>query len=249
MPPAVANVVESFCAVELYLPDYITKALALPLLRASRGRAWFHANWGYEESKHSLALGDWLLRSGLRSEEQMADLEGQVFDHEWELPRDSRMGMILYGMAQELVTWLNYRNLRQRVDEIGDPALSRILGYISVDERCHHEFYKRIALMYLERDRQGTLEELRRVLQTFAMPALHMLADSRQRVAEVKSLNIFSEEIFFQDVLRPLLAALGVTWSEFRQRDPQRKSWPAIPNDPPVAKGRERKAAVAKYGS
>src|SRR5437588_5579328 len=227
MPPAVANVVESFCAVELYLPDYLTRALDLPLIRASRGRAWFHANWGYEESKHSLALGDWLLRSGQRSEEQMADLEGQVFDHEWQLPRDSPLGMILYGMTQELATWLNYRNLRQRVDEFGDPALSQLLVYISVDERCHHDFYKQIARMYLERDRQGTLEELRRVLQTFAMPALHMLADSQQRVAEVKALNIYDEEIFYRDVLRPLLAALGVEWSEFRQRDPQRKSWAA----------------------
>ncbi len=224
MPPAVANVVESFCAVELYLPDYITKALALPLIRASRGRAWFHANWGYEEAKHSLALGDWLLHSGQRTEEQMADLEGQVFDHEWELPRDSPMGMILYGMMQEFATWLNYRNLQHRADEFGDPALSRLLGYVMVDERCHYDFYKRIALMYLERDRQSTIEELRRVAQTFAMPALHMLADSRQRVAEVKALNIFSEDIFFRDVLRPLLTALGVSWAEFRQRDPQRKS-------------------------
>src|SRR5688572_26174742 len=46
--PELADVVESFCAVELYLPDYITKIM--PLARASRGRAWFHANWGYEES-------------------------------------------------------------------------------------------------------------------------------------------------------------------------------------------------------
>src|SRR5438874_344922 len=71
--PAAADVVESFCAVELYLPDYLGKIL--PHIRASRGRAWFTANWGYEESKHSLALGDWLLHSGLRSEEQMTDLE------------------------------------------------------------------------------------------------------------------------------------------------------------------------------
>jgi acyl-[acyl-carrier-protein] desaturase len=232
MPPAIANVVESFCAVELYLPDYIGKALAMPQVRGSRGRAWFHANWGYEESKHSIALGDWLLRSGMRTEEQMADLEGKVFDHDWNLPRESPMGMVLYGMTQELATWLNYRNLRHRVDEYGDPALSRLLGYISVDERCHHDFYRQIALLYLERDRQGTLEELRQVIQTFAMPALHMLADSRQRTAEVNSLNIYNEDIFYRDVLRPMLAELGVEWSEFRQRNPQRKSW--TPGETPV---------------
>src|SRR5258707_1314066 len=110
MDPAVADVVESFCAVELYLPDYIAKAV--PLIRENKGWAWFHANWGYEESKHSLALGDWLLRSGHRTEEQMADLESRVFAHEWNLPQDSAQGMLIYAMTQELATWVHYRNLR-----------------------------------------------------------------------------------------------------------------------------------------
>ncbi len=35
MDPAVADVVESFCAVELYLPDYVGKAL--PVIRTNRG--------------------------------------------------------------------------------------------------------------------------------------------------------------------------------------------------------------------
>ena len=41
-----------------------------------------------------------------------------------DLTRDSPLGMILYGMTQELATWLNYFNLRRRVDEFGDPALA-----------------------------------------------------------------------------------------------------------------------------
>src|SRR5262245_32368380 len=73
--PAVADVVESFCAVELYLPDYV--ANAMHVFRPSRAWSWFYTNWGYEESKHSLALSDWLLRSGMRSEEEVADLEAQ----------------------------------------------------------------------------------------------------------------------------------------------------------------------------
>ena len=100
--------------MEMYLPDYIAKAL--PMIRANRGWAWFHANWGYEESKHSLALSDWLLHSGLRTEEQMADLEDQVFAHEWNLPQDSPQGMVIYGMVQELATWLHYRKLLERVN-------------------------------------------------------------------------------------------------------------------------------------
>src|SRR5579862_6321665 len=107
--PAVADVIESFCAVELYLPDYLAKIL--PMSRPSRSRTWFYANWGYEESKHSLALGDWLLRSGVRSDEQMADLENMVFEREWNLPQNSQLGMLVYAMTQELATFLAYRNL------------------------------------------------------------------------------------------------------------------------------------------
>src|SRR5262249_21448135 len=91
LDPAIAHVVESFCAVELYLPDYTSKIL--PVVRPSKGRVWFYANWGYEESKHSLALCDWLLRSGMRSDEQMADLEGAILAHEWNLPQDNQLGM------------------------------------------------------------------------------------------------------------------------------------------------------------
>src|SRR5262245_66578386 len=97
--PAIADVVESFCAVESYLPDYMGKYL--PFNRAFRGRAWFTMNWGYEESKHSLALGDWLLHSRQRSDEQMADLDQEVFSHEWNLPLDSDRGMVCYSMTQE----------------------------------------------------------------------------------------------------------------------------------------------------
>ena len=217
LAPQVADIVESFCAVELYLPDYISKAL--PLARASRGRVWFHANWGYEESKHSMALGDWLLKAGQRTEEQMADLETQLFEHEWNLPRDSPLGMVVYGMAQELATWLNYRNLRERLaDHGGDPALSKILTLIAVDERSHHDFYLKITKMYLERDRAATIEEMRHVLHDFSMPAIHMMAQSAERTASIKEMNIFDPEIYFKDVYMPLLASLGVERSEMKRR-------------------------------
>jgi len=215
LAPAVAAVVESFCAVELYLPDYIAKAL--PLIRSNRGWAWFHANWGYEESKHSLALGDWLLRSGHRTEEQMADLESRVFAHEWNLPQDSAPGMLIYAMTQELATWVHYRNLRKRVRfEGGDPALSRLLDLIAIDERAHHTFYLRVVQAFLEIDRPATLEQLRRVLHGFAMPAVHLLADSAQRVAQIKALHIFDEETYMREVYEPILEALAVKRRELR---------------------------------
>jgi acyl-[acyl-carrier-protein] desaturase len=228
LPASIADVVESFCAVELYLPDYMSQIL--PHIRANRGRAWFTANWGYEESKHSLALGDWLLRSGLRSEEQMADLENTVFEHQWNLPLDSVRGMVCYSMVQEVATWLHYRNLRQVVGAQGDPALYRLLGLISVDERAHFDFFRTLVQLHLEEDRPGTLEQLRRVLNHFSMPAIYALADGRRRMEAVKSLRIFDDNIFYQDVYLPVLAALGVERAEMRNRVLYRKTLRSPPS-------------------
>src|SRR5438105_2325264 len=80
----IALIAESFMAVELYLPDYTSKILEL--VRKSRGRAWFQANWGYEESKHSLALEQWLLASGKRTRKEVDEFTEQVLDRVWNLP-------------------------------------------------------------------------------------------------------------------------------------------------------------------
>jgi acyl-[acyl-carrier-protein] desaturase len=223
LDPAIADVVESFCAVELYLPDYL--AHAVHRSRPSRGEAWFYANWGYEESKHSLALGDWLLRSGMRTEEHMADLEGRVFEHPWQLPHDSHVAMIAYAMVQERATALNYRNLRRRAMECGgDPALEKLLMLLAVDEQAHHSFFLKYVQLYLEQDRQSTLEHLRRAMNTFSMPAIYALADGRQRVARIKELEIFNDELYYREVYLPVLESLGVQRSEMRNRLPKRKS-------------------------
>ena len=215
MNPAVADVVESFCAVELYLPDYIGKAL--PMVRENKGWGWFHANWGYEESKHSLVLGDWLLKSGMRTDEQMADLEADLYKHQYELPQGSSpLGMVTYAMIQELATFVHYRNLRDRVVEIGDPALEKILTFVSVDERSHHAFYRSVVKLFLDMDRERTLTKLREVLMAFKMPAVGMFADGKQRMAQVKALGIFDEDVFMREVYMPMLPPLGLTHADVR---------------------------------
>ena len=202
--------VESFCAVELYLPDYLVHAM--PWSRPSRASTWFYANWGYEESKHSLALHDWLLKSGLRSEERMADLEVEIFRHSWQLPHDNVVAMLAYAMVQERATALNYRNLRRRTRERGG------------DAQTHHNFFLNSVRLYLGHDRDGTLEQLRRVMHAFAMPAIYGLVDGRQRVAQIKELEIFDEELYVREVYLPIVEDLGVRRSEMRNRLPDRKS-------------------------
>ncbi len=218
--PAIADVVETFCAVELFLPDYLSKLI--PQVRANRGRAWMLANWGYEECKHSMALEDWLLQSRMRSDEQVADMHGEVYEHEWNLPHDNARGMLCYTMFQELATQIHYSNLRQVVRrEGGCPALEKALLLVAIDEAAHADFFRRLVAIYLEDDRPGTIEQIRQVANTFRMPAVEMLADSRQRVADVRDLEIFNESLFLSHVVEPILTKLNVSRKELRRRTPR----------------------------
>jgi acyl-[acyl-carrier-protein] desaturase len=79
-----AACIETFCAEELYLPDY--SAGGVELSRSMFGAAWFQACWSYEESKHGLVFREYLTRSGLRSEAEFAALEERVFSRTWRLP-------------------------------------------------------------------------------------------------------------------------------------------------------------------
>lgn len=220
--PVVADLVETFCSVEMYLPDYVSKLI--PQVREQRGRSWFLAGWGYEESKHSLALEDWLLRSGSRSDEQMADLAGKLYQQEWEPPYDTSLGMVCYTMMQELATWLHYRNLRMHVrTRCPDPALDRILALLMIDERAHYDFFKQVVKLHLEYDRATTLEQIRMVCNQFQMPSYHLLLDSKRRSDRVRELNLFNEEIFYFQVFEPYLAALGLSRGDLRGRRPKRE--------------------------
>ena len=59
---------------------------------------------------------------------------------------------------------------------------------------------------------------MRRVFNSFKMPAVHMFFDGRRRVEAINSMHIFDEAIFLTDVYEPLLARLGLTKNDLRAR-------------------------------
>jgi acyl-[acyl-carrier-protein] desaturase len=218
LDPEIADVVKTFCMVELYLPDYLSKLI--PQVRANHGRAWMLANWGYEEAKHSMVLGDWLLKSKAMTDSQMASMEDEVFAKEWELPYDNARAMVIYTMMQELATQIHYRNLRKVVNG-RCPALDTVLQLVATDEAAHAQFFRQLVSIYLEDDRDATLEQILRVLNTFQMPALHLISEGAQRVADVRALNIFSEQTFTEEVYHPLMNRLGLTRKDLRVKGKQ----------------------------
>src|SRR5947209_10598479 len=206
--PVIADVVQTSCMVELFLPDYLAKQL--PVVRANRGRAWMLANWGYEESKHSMALEDWLVKSGHRTERQVEEIADGVLATEWQVLYGTPRAAVIYTMFQELATQLHYRNLR-KVAGGRCPALDRVLELVGTDEAAHAHFFRTLVSIYLQDNREATLPAFRNVVNTFRMPSDGLLADGRRRAEAVRSLGIFDERVFHAEVYRPLLQRLGLT--------------------------------------
>lgn len=222
-------IVESFCGVELYVPDYTLNGFNLT--REIFGHAWFQACWGYEESKHALVFREYLTRSGLRTEAEYADYEAKIMAKTWTLPFETRRQMSCYGALQEIATYLIYSRQRQKYRDRNDPVLERIFFLVARDEAAHAGFYRRALEFAMEEDRQGTLADLARVVARFEMPGVRLLPDFDARLA-VEGVGIPSK-VFFSHGLLPTLRGLGVTRPELvgALRDQRRR--PALHVTPP----------------
>jgi acyl-[acyl-carrier-protein] desaturase len=203
-----AQCVETFCAVEMYLPDFTAKLLNM--IRRSRGRAWFHVNWGYEESKHSLALEAWLLASGHRTEEQRQAVEQELSEAEWELPFDHPRQMSCYTMIQELATFWNYRNLEKMAVQQKDRALTGALRLISVDERVHYNFYRNVVKEWMKHDDRGTVEDLKYVFDNFTMPGRTQIPRYDEAARVLAKTGIYGPREYVKLVKNPILVDLGL---------------------------------------
>lgn len=213
--PAAAQIgdrLELFCAEEMYVPDY--SANGLELCRSLFGMAWFQATWACEESKHALALRQYLIRSGLRSEAQFEALECSVFSRHWELPFSRTRQMACYGAIQEGATFLAYKTQRELARQSGDPVLEAIFFYLGRDEAAHAGFYRAVLELELSLDRPGTVNDLAYVIANFKMPGDGLIEGYHDRLSSTGA--GISPRMFLQHVLWPLLAGARISREEIK---------------------------------
>jgi acyl-[acyl-carrier-protein] desaturase len=202
---------ETFCGVEMYLPDYV--AGGINVVRKSFGQAWFQANWAYEESKHALALTEYLLRSGKRTDEQIVDFQNKIFEKTWERPFDTPRRMTLYGVIQEMATFVIYLKQRDRALAEKCEALYKIYDLIARDEIAHCRFYQGVVKVLLEEDREGTVADFAHVFSHFEMPGARLVPDYDGRVEVMRSAGI-DRAVFLQKVYFPILKYLEISRHE-----------------------------------
>jgi len=213
----IVSIIESFCAVESFLPDYTSRIMQI--VRSSRGRALFQANWGYEESKHSMALEGWLLASGKRTEDEMEDFERSLLGAEWKLPFETPRQMIIYTMIQEMATGLNYTNLRRLALESGqsDPCLDRVLRWLASDESAHYNFFRKGVKAFLALQPEETVADVKYVFDHFAMPAHALIPEWERRGAEIEASGIYGPKMYLAKIRKPVLEDLNISRTQLKE--------------------------------
>ena len=220
---ALALCAETFCGVEMYLPDYLDGHL--DLFRDNWARAWFAATWGYEESKHALTLWRYLVKSGYRTDAQMHELAGRLLAQKWRPPFTTGRTMTVYGAVQEMTTFVFYAKQRRLADSRGHAVLADIYKLIAKDEMAHAQYYEMILRHYLDEDREGTLSDVAHVFYNFTMPAYDLLPDYDSRVEVMRTAGI-DRGVFLTEVWGPVLKRLGLTRHDLPRPSRRRRARP-----------------------
>jgi len=213
-----AQSIELFCSEELYVPDYSAKGLEM--VRSMFGMAWFQTSWAFEESKHGLVFREYLTRSGVRSEAELASLEADVFSRSWKLPYNTPRQMACYGALQEGATYVAYKTQKDKACSAGDKVLEAIFHCVGRDEAAHGGFYRSIIELELALDRNGTVADLAHVLSTFKMPGDGLILNYRQKL-HASGAGI-SPRTFLDHVVLPLLTTLKINRPELKQASKER---------------------------
>jgi acyl-[acyl-carrier-protein] desaturase len=201
------GLLESFYAVESYLPDFAGKGLAF--YRRLLGLAHNHINWSYEELKHSRALELVIVESGARTRQQVTEFLRSVWREVWMAPFNTPRRMIAYAAMQERATHRNYEQLRAVALAQGATGAAGAIRLISKDEAFHHAFYRDVMKLYLEYDEVGTARDLLHVAKHFQMPAQHLLPDAASRIRSLARNRIVSRRSLRDEAIMPTIKSLG----------------------------------------
>ena len=174
---ALAEAALAVYAEELFLPDYSEQTLHL--LRSSRGRAWFVTRWSYEEGKHVLALGEWLVRSGSYTDDQLKTYADELLGSEKRrLAVSEPAAVMVEALAREQDELERYQRLRALAADTRNGALVAVCDQVIGDEQAHFTFFRDALLVIQEREPGLVAEAVRSLI---ALPEMERHAPPLRR--------------------------------------------------------------------
>jgi acyl-[acyl-carrier-protein] desaturase len=214
--------IETFCAEEMYLPDYSSHGARMT--RDLFGAAWFQARWSFEESRHGLAFREYLLQSGMRSEEQFDSFDKMLFSRSWIPPFPTVRQMSCYGAIQEGATYAAYKAQKDKAEVEGDSVLKAIFNNVASDEAAHAGFYRKVVEIELGADREATVCDFAHVLANFKMPGDGLIPHYHERL-KFGGGGITARQ-FMEGVVLSTLRSLGITRAELKTGQARNQMFP-----------------------
>ena len=217
-----ATRIETYCAEEMYLPDYSSNGARMT--RELYGLSCFQARWSFEESRHGMVFREYLLRSGLRSDVQIEALEKMVYARDWVPPFPTVRRMSCYGALQEGATYAAYKAQKDKAEAEGDPLLKAIFTNVAGDEAAHAGFYRKIVEIELAADREATVSDFAQVLANFKMPGEGLIPGYHERL-KFGGGGISARQ-FMEGVVLSTLRSLGITRAELKSATARNSALP-----------------------
>ncbi len=159
------NAVLTCYSAELFLPDYMTTLLMHT--RSSRGRTWYVTHWCYEEGKHLLALGEWLTRRGLFTDEELQN-EGAALigANRWQAASTDAVALFVDAILYETQEEARYRELRRIAEAEHDTALVALSDRILIDEGTQKGFFSQSLAIIAKRHPEKVSEAIEVIAAT-----------------------------------------------------------------------------------
>jgi acyl-[acyl-carrier-protein] desaturase len=222
--------IETFCAEEMYLPDYASHGARIT--RELYGVSCFQARWSFEESRHGLVFREYLARSGLRSEDEIELLEQLVYARDWTPPFPTVRQMSCYGALQEGATYSAYKAQKERAEVEGDSVLKAIFTHVGSDEAAHAGFYRKLVEIELGADRDATIRDFALVLANFKMPGDGLIPHYHDRL-KLGGGGISARQ-FMEGVVLTTLRSLGISRGELKSANAHNSAQPLPDTAAPV---------------
>lgn len=165
---------------ELFIPEYMV--VLLKHTRSSRARTWYVTHWSYEEGKHLLALGEWLTKRGLFTDEELQNHGSDVIsDVRWEPASIDAIALYADAVIYETQEIARYQKLRTLAEAGKDPALVAVCDNILKDETAQKAYFLEALKIIAQRHEEKVAEAIeivsavqadpeaaKQVLQTYA---------------------------------------------------------------------------------
>ncbi|MCV7100891.1 acyl-ACP desaturase [Mycobacterium palustre] len=175
--------------------------------------------WTAEETRHSVALRDYLVVTRSVDPVQLEKLRLEQItrgfspgqNRQGNLFAESLFDSVMYVSFQELATRVSHRNTGKASN---DTIAEQLMARVSHDENLHMIFYRDVSAAGLDIAPNQAIKSVHRILRNFKMPGF-TVPEFRRKAVIIAVGGIYDPRIHLDDVVMPVLKK----WRIFERED------------------------------